>query len=148
MVDTYNLYPVLSEYELVFSCLRNLSDFNLFCRSNSYPDRAVKRNKRRSHFLQVNDIVSATDIPSVTLVAPAFNEGMTIVENVKSLLSIQYPFYEFILVNDGSKDNSMELLIKNMIWSHLMPLLFLSPFPRPRSTRSIKAGKNSTGTSP
>lgn len=73
--------------------------------------RAVKRNKRQARFLEVKDIVSATDIPSVTLVAPAFNEGLTIVENVKSLLSIQYPFYELIVVNDGSKDNSMELLI-------------------------------------
>src|SRR5690606_34287891 len=75
-------------------------------------DRAVKRNKRRAHFLQVKDIVSATDIPSVTLIAPAYNEGLTIVENVRSLLAIQYPFYELIIVNDGSKDNSMELLIE------------------------------------
>ena len=74
-------------------------------------NRAVKRNKRRSHFLKVNDIVGATDIPSVTLVAPAYNEGLTIVENVKSLLSIQYPFYDPIIENDGSKYNSMELLI-------------------------------------
>ena len=75
-------------------------------------NRAVTRNKRRATFLQVNDIVSATDIPSVTLVAPAFNEGLTIVENVKSLLSIQYPFYELIIVNDGSTDNSIELLTR------------------------------------
>lgn len=73
---------------------------------------AIRRNKRKSTFLQVNDIVSATDIPSVTLVAPAFNEGLTIIENVKSLLSIQYPYYEFILVNDGSTDDSLEKLIK------------------------------------
>jgi len=74
-------------------------------------DRAVRRNKKRAHFLQVNDIVSATDIPTVTLVAPAYNEGRTIVENVKSLLAIQYPFYDLIIVNDGSTDNTMQLLI-------------------------------------
>lgn len=74
--------------------------------------RGIKRNKKKSSFLQVNDIVSATDIPSVTLIAPAYNEGLTIIENVKSLLSIQYPYYEFILVNDGSKDDSLEKLIK------------------------------------
>ncbi len=73
---------------------------------------AIKKNKLKSSFLQVSDIVSATDIPSVTLVAPAFNEGLTIIENVKSLLSIQYPYYEFILVNDGSTDDSLEKLIK------------------------------------
>lgn len=74
-------------------------------------ERAVKGNKRRSQFLHVKDIVSATDIPSVTLIAPAYNEGLTIVENVRSLLAIQYPFYDLIIVNDGSKDNSMELMI-------------------------------------
>ena len=74
--------------------------------------RAIKRNKKKSLFLQVNDIVSATDIPSISVIAPAFNEGLTIIENVKSLLSIQYPYYELILVNDGSKDDSLEQLIK------------------------------------
>lgn len=73
--------------------------------------RAVKKTKKRSVFLQVNDIVSATDIPSVTLVAPAYNEGKTILVNVKSLLSIQYPYYNLIIVNDGSTDNSLQQLI-------------------------------------
>lgn len=73
---------------------------------------AIERNKKRAGFLEIKDIVSATDIPSVTLIAPAYNEGTTIVENVKSLLSVQYPYYELIIVNDGSKDDSLEKLIK------------------------------------
>lgn len=74
--------------------------------------RSIKRTKRRAVFLQTADIVSATDIPSVTIIAPAYNEGISIVENVKSLLSMQYPYYELILVNDGSKDNSLAQLIE------------------------------------
>ncbi|WP_127845646.1 glycosyltransferase family 2 protein [Psychroflexus aestuariivivens] len=73
--------------------------------------RSIKRNKRKEQFLEVEDISSATDIPTVSLIAPAFNEGKTIVSNVKSLLSIQYPFYELIVVNDGSSDDSLEKLI-------------------------------------
>ncbi|APU69453.1 glycosyltransferase family 2 protein [Christiangramia flava] len=73
--------------------------------------RSIKRTKQRSIFLQSDDIVSATDIPSVTIIAPAYNEGKTIVENVRSLLSMQYPYYELLLVNDGSKDDSLQLLI-------------------------------------
>lgn len=103
----YRIYTNISWFFLVYGVFLISTYFAGVILS----DRAVRRNKRRAHFLQVNDIVSATDIPSVTLVAPAYNEGLTIVENVKSLLSIQYPFYEFILVNDGSTDNSMELLI-------------------------------------
>lgn len=91
--------------------------------------RAIRRNKRKAHFLKVNDIVSASDVPSVTLVAPAFNEGLTIVENVKSLLSIQYPFYDLIIVNDGSKDNSMELLIKKYDLEALEATFITKPIP-------------------
>ncbi|WP_037325021.1 glycosyltransferase family 2 protein [Salinimicrobium terrae] len=101
---------------------------------------AVKRNKRRSRFLQVKDIVSATDIPSVTLVAPAFNEGRTIVENVKSLLSIQYPFYELIVVNDGSKDNSMDLLIEKYKLKTIDSTFIVQPIP----TAMVRAVYKST----
>ncbi len=96
--------------------------------------RAIKRTKQRSMFLQVNDIVSATDIPSVTLVAPAYNEGLTIIENVKSLLSIQYPYYEFILVNDGSKDDSLEKLIKEFQLERHDATFITQPIP----TASVK----------
>ena len=101
-----------------FFFLYGLALISIYIMGIILSNRAVVRNKRRSYFLQVNDIVSATDIPSVTLIAPAYNEGLTIVENVKSLLSIQYPFYELIIVNDGSTDNTMELLIESY---HLEP---------------------------
>lgn len=104
-------------------------------------NRAVKRNKRRATFLNVNDIVSATDIPSVTLVAPAFNEGLTIVENVKSLLSIQYPFYELIIVNDGSTDNSMELLIQKYDLEPHDSTFITQPIPTATVNRIYKSKK-------
>ncbi|MFD2516894.1 glycosyltransferase family 2 protein [Salinimicrobium flavum] len=103
----YYFYQSISWFFLVYG----LALVSIYFGGVFLSHRAVTRNKRRSRFLQVNDIVSATDIPSVTLIAPAYNEGKTIVENVRSLLSIQYPFYELIVVNDGSTDNSMELLI-------------------------------------
>ncbi|UJH92066.1 glycosyltransferase [Antarcticibacterium sp. 1MA-6-2] len=103
--------------------------------------RAVQRNKRRAQFLQVKDIVSATDIPSVTLVAPAYNEGLTIVENVKSLLSIQYPFYELIIVNDGSKDDSLEKLIKEYALEPFDAAFITQPIPTATVNRIYKSRK-------
>ncbi|MCG9970301.1 glycosyltransferase family 2 protein [Christiangramia crocea] len=95
-----------------FFFIYGLTLFGLYFSGVLLAIKGIRRTKRKSTFLQVGDIVSATDIPSVTLIAPAYNEGLTIIENVKSLLSIQYPYYEFILVNDGSKDDSLEKLIK------------------------------------
>ncbi len=49
--------------------------------------------------------------PGVSIIAPAFNEEVTIIDNVYSLMNIDYPNYEIIIVNDASTDRTMELLI-------------------------------------
>jgi cellulose synthase/poly-beta-1,6-N-acetylglucosamine synthase-like glycosyltransferase len=49
--------------------------------------------------------------PPVSLLAPAFNEEANVVENVRSLLMLDYPLFEVILVNDGSTDGTLGLLV-------------------------------------
>ena len=44
--------------------------------------------------------------PGVSIVASAYNEEKTIVNNIKSLLSQDSPKFEIVIVNDGSKDNT------------------------------------------
>jgi cellulose synthase/poly-beta-1,6-N-acetylglucosamine synthase-like glycosyltransferase len=48
----------------------------------------------------------------VSIVAPAFNEATTIVYNVKSLLFQEYPKFEVVIVNDGSTDDTLAILIR------------------------------------
>ena len=49
--------------------------------------------------------------PPIALLAPAYNEALTIAESVHSLLSLQYPSFEVIVVNDGSTDDTLKVLI-------------------------------------
>jgi cellulose synthase/poly-beta-1,6-N-acetylglucosamine synthase-like glycosyltransferase len=49
--------------------------------------------------------------PPVSVLAPAFNEEANVVDNVRSLLMLDYPLFEVILVNDGSKDRTLDRLI-------------------------------------
>ena len=49
--------------------------------------------------------------PPVSVLAPAFNEEANVVENVRSLLMLDYPLFEVILINDGSTDRTLEALI-------------------------------------
>jgi cellulose synthase/poly-beta-1,6-N-acetylglucosamine synthase-like glycosyltransferase len=49
--------------------------------------------------------------PPVSVLAPAFNEEANVVENVRSLLMLDYPLFEVILVNDGSKDRTLGRLV-------------------------------------
>lgn len=51
-------------------------------------------------------------LPSVSVIAPAFNEEKTITESVNSLLNLKYPDYELVVVNDGSKDGTLDVLVK------------------------------------
>jgi len=57
-------------------------------------------------------IISSPFAPAISVVAPAYNESMTIVENVKALLALYYPNFEIVVVNDGSKDETLERVIE------------------------------------
>jgi cellulose synthase/poly-beta-1,6-N-acetylglucosamine synthase-like glycosyltransferase len=50
--------------------------------------------------------------PSIAVLVPAFNEESGIVDSVRSLLSLDYPKYEIIIVNDGSTDATIGRLIE------------------------------------
>ncbi len=46
----------------------------------------------------------------LTVIIPAYNEEKTIIDTVRSALSLRYPLYEVIVVNDGSTDQTLEVL--------------------------------------
>lgn len=48
--------------------------------------------------------------PGISVVAPAYNEERTIVESARSMLSLDYPNYDVIIVNDGSTDATLDIL--------------------------------------
>jgi cellulose synthase/poly-beta-1,6-N-acetylglucosamine synthase-like glycosyltransferase len=73
---------------------------------------AIKRYYNSKFFLLKEVLVKSNHTVGVSIVAPAFNEETTIVYNVKSLLFQEYPKFEVIIVNDGSTDSTLELLIK------------------------------------
>ncbi len=58
--------------------------------------------------------------PPVSIVLPAYNEQLTIVAALQSLLQLTYPDFEVIVVNDGSQDDTLNILKQDF---------GLSPFP-------------------
>ncbi len=71
---------------------------------------AMRRYARRLQSVDVEDLSRPGVALPVTLIAPAYNEEATCVEAVRSLLTLRYPDYEIIVVNDGSKDRTLETL--------------------------------------
>jgi cellulose synthase/poly-beta-1,6-N-acetylglucosamine synthase-like glycosyltransferase len=54
--------------------------------------------------------LTSSAVPRVSILVPAHNESMSIVDSLRSLLTLQYPYYEVVLVNDGSTDDTMAKL--------------------------------------
>ena len=48
--------------------------------------------------------------PHVSIVMPAFNEELTIVDSIRALLALDYEPREVVVVNDGSSDGTLQLL--------------------------------------
>lgn len=50
-------------------------------------------------------------LPEIAVIVPAYNEEATIRNSVRALLNVAYPKHEVIVVNDGSKDDTLQILI-------------------------------------
>lgn len=48
----------------------------------------------------------------ISIIVPAYNEEVGIIDSIQSLLSLRYPQTELIVVNDGSTDQTQEKMIK------------------------------------
>lgn len=73
----------------------------------------IRDYKRKYNLKDEVALLQSTNLPSISILAPAFNEEKNIVENIRSLLTINYPSYEIVIINDGSKDKTLEQLIKS-----------------------------------
>jgi len=70
---------------------------------------SISRHIKRSRMLDIKKMFrQASLLKPVSILAPAYNEEQTVVDNIYSLLALNYPEYEIILINDGSKDGTME----------------------------------------
>lgn len=73
---------------------------------------SIRRHKRAVELIESLKLRSPAFAPPVSIIAPAYNESLTIVDSVRSFLLLTYPKYEIIVVNDGSLDSTLEKLIE------------------------------------
>lgn len=77
--------------------------------------REVTKYMRRQSLSHFRALLQSEIAPPISLLAPAFNEEATIVESVKSLLKLSYGKYEVVVVNDGSRDQTLERLVEEFM---------------------------------
>ncbi|TVY03359.1 glycosyltransferase family 2 protein [Cohnella terricola] len=90
--------------------------FSLSIRHTSPLQRGIKYNR-------VQKLSGSEHVPPVSLLVPAYNEELMIKENVRSLLALNYPEYEVIVVNDGSKDDTAKIMIEEFQLKEIKPIV-------------------------
>ncbi|HXW76895.1 MAG TPA: glycosyltransferase family 2 protein, partial [Candidatus Eremiobacteraceae bacterium] len=71
----------------------------------------VRRYLRSRDKERLEQIFRSRLVPPISLLCPAYNEGATIVESVRSLLRLKYSLHEVVVINDGSKDDTLAALV-------------------------------------
>ncbi|MCH7964858.1 MAG: glycosyltransferase family 2 protein [Bacteroidetes bacterium] len=73
----------------------------------------ISKHSKKRKYVELKDIFRIHNFKPITIIVPAFNEEDRIVECVQSLLQLEYPDYQIIVVNDSSTDGTLEQLFEN-----------------------------------
>ena len=61
---------------------------------------------------QLQRLLGSGALPPLSILAPAYNEELTIVASTLSFLTLHYPRHEVIIINDGSPDATLARLVQ------------------------------------
>lgn len=99
------------------------------------PARKMRRDKK-CHI--TNDQCQITnDAPGVSVIIAAHNEGFNLSHYLPVLLTQDYPTYEVIIVDDGSEDNTREVVERYMTRDPRVHMTFVPYGARVRSTKKL-----------
>ncbi|MCR6112458.1 glycosyltransferase family 2 protein [Bacillus sp. A301a_S52] len=72
----------------------------------------IKKERFLNQEEYVEELVFNKDTFPVSVLIPAYNEEVGIYTTIRSMLGLNYPQYEIIVIDDGSKDNTSRKVIK------------------------------------
>ncbi|MFC1563281.1 glycosyltransferase [candidate division KSB1 bacterium] len=103
IIYTYN-YLVLGYFIILNGTYLLMSALSFF---------AIRKYMKEYYLVKHKRLFQSYFFKPISILAPAFNEEITIAASVKSLLQLRYPEFEVIVINDGSTDNTLQTLFTN-----------------------------------
>lgn len=71
----------------------------------------VRKQMFQADVVKPSGLFKSNLYKTISILVPAYNESGNIIESIESLLKLEYPEYEIIVINDGSSDDTLEQLI-------------------------------------
>jgi cellulose synthase/poly-beta-1,6-N-acetylglucosamine synthase-like glycosyltransferase len=83
-----------------------------FCYLTLLVAAIVEMRRTRNEAVGISDhiVVGSRLAPTISILAPAYNEEATIASSVQSLLTLDYPNLEVVVIADGCKDDTIGVL--------------------------------------
>ncbi len=104
MMDAFKIF---FDYVGVFFIIYMIGYASFLFLSVTVGSSTLYQVKRRNQLK--NELLGKYYVP-VTIIVPAYNEEVTIQSSILSLLALEYPLYEIIVVDDGSSDATSQIL--------------------------------------
>lgn len=102
------VFAVLAWPSAIYFLLSNTALLVLILIAARHFARYLRRSDHRG-----DDAMAASPLSlGVSVIVPAYNEAAVIRTSVRSVLDLRYPDHEVIVVNDGSADDTMRVLLE------------------------------------
>ncbi len=72
----------------------------------------INSHVKRTAYSPMKDLVISPETPPISILIPVYNERNKVIQAANSALSVNYPFYDVIVINDGSTDETLHALIR------------------------------------
>ncbi len=76
---------------------------------NAFSLRALRRKGQELFMADLPRAYSGLE-PPISILVPAYNEEATIAASIRSMLQLSYAEFEIVIINDGSKDSTLDVL--------------------------------------
>ena len=101
-----HFYGYIEAFVIVYVALVNTTYLTLMIISYF----ALRKEALPFNAKEVAALAKSPLVPSVSVLAPAYNEAATVRDSIRAMLSLRHPHHEVIVINDGSVDNTLKAL--------------------------------------